>query len=216
MSLITPSPYLRDGLLTVVEELRARAEQAAQAQRDADAEVERLRAELADAEDHAKACAAEVDALTTSIQWAQQQAAALSERISPDPARQHADTGLIRETPDPPDGDELPFNVVAAPADVIAALTGGIPAVPDDPPSEPGTLVATHGPGETGPLDPAVTSPDTGLAHPVPNPPTPPAAPAAPPGDGGGRHARPKGPRRTGGWPLIGRRKDEQDGDTDG
>ena len=281
MSLITPSPYLRDGLLTVVEELRARAEQAAQAQRDADAEVDRLRAELADAEDHAKACAAEVDALTTSIQWAQQQAAALSERISPDPARQLAETGLMpkaeqpttvrpttaatwpcptcggalmwagehyeelahvatgrEECPPPatrstcaemgctsclgcdgcschdPDDDELPFNVVAAPADVIAALTGGTPTIsPDDPPSEPGTVVATHGPGETGPLDPAVTTPDTGLAHPVPNPPTP---PAAPPGDGGGRHARPKGSRRTGGWPLIGRRKDEQDGDTDG
>ena len=85
-----------------------------------------------------------------------------------------------------------------------------------DPPSEPGTLVATHGPGETGPLAPAVTSPDTGLAHPVPNPPTPPAAPAAPVEDSGGRHARPRGPRRTGGWPVIGRRKDEQDGDTDG
>jgi len=250
VSLITPSPYLRDSLLAIVEELRSRAEQAAQAQRDADAEVERLRAELADAEDHAKACAAEVDALTTSIQWAQQQAAALSERISPDPARQLAETGLapkaeqpttVRPSPAatwpcpacggaltwagehyeelahvatgreecPPAPDEgLPFNVVQAPNDVVAALTGGIPAVPDDPPSEPGTLVATHGPGETGPLDPAVTTPDPGAAHPVPNP----------PGDGGGRHARPKGARRTGGWPVIRRRKDdEQDGDrTDG
>ena len=252
MNLITPSPYLRDGLLTVVEELRSRAEQAAQAQRDADAEVERLRAELADAEDHAKACAAEVDALTTSIQWAQQQAAALSERISPDPARQLAETGLmpkaeqpttVRPSPAatwpcpacggaltwagehyeelahvatgreecPPPDEDLPFNVVQAPNDVVAALTGGIPAVPDDPSSEPGTLVATHGPGETRPLDPAVTTPDPGAAHPVPNPPTP---PAAPPGDGGGRHARPKGARRTGGWPVIRRRKDdEQDGD---
>src|SRR5690606_12236012 len=182
--LTTPSPYLRDGLLTVVEELRARAEQAAQAQRDADAEVERLRAELADAEDHAKACAAEVDALTTSMQWAQQQAAALSERISPDPARQLAETGLmpkaeqpttVRPSPAatgrcparggaltwagehyeelacvatgreecPPPDEDLPFNVVQAPNDVVAALSGGIPAGPDDPSSEPGTLVAT-------------------------------------------------------------------------
>src|SRR5690606_8520300 len=101
VNLITPSPYLRDGLLTVVEELRSRAEQAAQAQRDADAEGERLRAALADAEDHAKACAAEVDALTTSIQWAQQQAAALSERISPDPARQLAETGLMPKAEQP-------------------------------------------------------------------------------------------------------------------
>lgn len=249
--LTTPSPYLRDGLLAVVEELRSRAEQAVQAQRDADAEVDRLRAELADAEDHAKACAAEVNTIAESIRWAEEQAAALSQRISPDPARQLADTGLIRETPNPPTTwpcptcggaltwagehyEELahvatgreecpapdegpPFNVVQAPDAVVAALTGGIPAVPDDPPSEPGTLVATHGPGETGPLDPTVTTPDPGAAHPVPNPPTPPAAPAAPPGDGGGRHARPKGSRRTGGWPLIGRRKDdEQDGDTDG
>src|SRR5690606_32634866 len=89
----------------------------------------------------------------------------------------------------------------------------GEAAVTSDPPTEPGTPVAPHGPGGTGPLDPTVTSPDPGLAHPVPNPPPP---PAAPPGHRGGRHARPQGSRRTGGWPLIGRRKDEQDGDTDG
>src|SRR5690606_25891375 len=256
VSLITPSPYLRDGLVSLVSDLRARAEQAVQAQRDADAEVDRLRAELADAEDHAKACAAEVNTIAESIRWAEGQAAALSQRISPDPARQLAETGLMpkaeqpttvrpataatwpcptcggaltwagehyeelahvatgrEECPAPDEGP--PFNVVQAPDAVVAALTGGTPAVPDDPPSEPGTLVATHGAGETRPLDPAVTTPDTGLAHPVPNP--PPAGPAAPPGDGGGRHARPKGPRRTGGWPLIRRKDDEQDGDrTDG
>ena len=248
MSLITPSPYLRDSLLAIVEELRSRAEEAIQARADADAEVERLRAELADAEDHAKACAAEVNTIAESIRWAEEQAAALSKRISPDPAQQLAGTGLmpkaeqpttVRPTPAatwpcptcggaltwagehyeelahvatgreecPPPDEGLPFNVVQAPNDVVAALTGGIPAVPDDPPSEPGTVVATHGPGETGPLDPAVTTPDPGAAHPVPNP----------PGDGGGRHARPKGPRRTGGWPLIRRKDDEQDGDrTDG
>lgn len=241
--LTTPSPYLRDGLLALVAQLRAHAEEAAAAQRDADAEVERLRAELADAQDHARARAREVAELTQQIRWVQEQAEALR---PPSAVQQHAATGLMPQDgeSDPryrratcaelgctsclgcddcachdparscqPDEDELPFNVVQAPDQVVAALTGGIPAVPDDPPSEPGTLVATHGPGETGPLDPAVTTPDPGAAHPVPNPPTP---PAAPPGDGGGRHARPKGSRRTGGWPLIGRRKDEQDGDTDG
>lgn len=103
-----------------------------------------------------------------------------------------------------PDGDALPFNVVSAPADVIAALTGGTPTIsPDDPPGE---IVATHGPGTTGPLDPTVTAPDTGLAHPVPNPPGPDDGADRP------RHAKPS--RWTGGWPVIGRRKnDEQDGE---
>src|SRR5690606_24731859 len=57
--LTTPSPYLRDGLLALAAELRERAEQAAQAQRDADAAVERLRAELADAQGLAEARARE-------------------------------------------------------------------------------------------------------------------------------------------------------------
>lgn len=252
--LTTPSPYLRDSLLSLVADLRARAEQAVQAQRDADAEADRLRAELADAEDHARARAAEVTMIAESIQWAEARIIEFSRLIDAPPAQQLAETGLMpkaeqpttvrpttaatwpcptcggaltwagehyeelahvatgREDCPPAPDEGLPFNVVQAPDAVVAALTGGIPAVPDDPPSEPGTLVATHGPGETGPLDPTVTTPDPGAAHPVPNPPTPPAAPAAPPGDGGGRHARPKGPRRTGGWPLIGR-KNDQDGD---
>ena len=99
--LTTPSPYLRDGLVSLVSDLRARAEQAVQAQRDADAEVDRLRAELADAEDHAKACAAEVNTIAESIRWAEEQAAALSERISPDPARQLAGTGLMPKAEQP-------------------------------------------------------------------------------------------------------------------
>src|SRR5690606_15027015 len=189
--LTTPSPYLRDGLLALAAELRERAEQAAQAQRDADAAVERLRAELADAQGLAEARAREVAELAHQIRWVQEQAEALR---PPSAEEQHAAAGLMPQ--DPGEGDpryrratcaemgctsclgcddctchtpprscqpdeELPFNVVQAPDQVVAALTGGLPSVPGDP---PGQLVATSGPGETGPMpDPTVTSPDAGL-----------------------------------------------------
>lgn len=86
------------------------------------------------------------------------------------------------------------------------------PHLPPPVPHEPaGHLVATSGPTTTAPIDPAVTAPDAGLAHPVPNPPSPTAE---------ARHARPgEGlvSRVTGGWPVVGRRRktDEQDGDAD-
>ena len=106
-----------------------------------------------------------------------------------------------------PDGD-LPFNVVQAPQDVVAALTGGHPVATPPVPHEPaGQVVATHGPTATTPLDPGVTTPDAGLAHPGPNPPTPPAGPrhAARPADRPGLLAR-----LTGGHRIV---HDEQDGD---
>lgn len=105
------------------------------------------------------------------------------------------------------DLDDLPFNVVQAPADVIAAITGGTRVITDEPPrtdavhtsgTGAGQLVATHGP--------TVTMPDTGL-----NPdPLPPAPPTAEP-----RHAKPADrpgllARLTGGHRIV---HDEQDGD---
>ncbi|TDB83421.1 hypothetical protein E1264_28500 [Actinomadura sp. KC216] len=99
--LITPSPYLRDGLLTVATDLRTRAEKTATRLTEAQAEVARLRAELEAAEQHAREVTAEHDSLTASAAWAEQQAAQLTALIEPDPAEQHAATGLMREEPVP-------------------------------------------------------------------------------------------------------------------
>jgi hypothetical protein len=185
--------------LQAADGLRKDAEHARLNLAEAEQDVAAARALLAEAEAQERRARAEVDGIAHDIAWCEQQAA---RRQPPayDPAAQHREVGLMREEPahDEPDTpvatpdddrDDLPFNVVQAPAEVVAALTGGHPA-PGDP------LVAAHGPDQTGPLDPTVTTPDAGLAHPVPNPPGPSEA----------RHAkpRPRGSRLTGPFRALG------------
>lgn len=107
--LTTPSPYLRDGLLTVVNDLREHAQAASQAYEDAAAERNRLARELADAEDYANARAAELESIAESIRWAENRAAELSRMIDPPPHERLAEVGLTREEPKPvPRADDLP------------------------------------------------------------------------------------------------------------
>ena len=181
--LTTPSPHLRDALRGVVENLRAEAEQVERRHAEAAAEVARLRAELAHAEIVAQERAQERDTLTGSIRWAQRQAEEFTAELEARPDVRLAEVGLMVEPPRPAAdvvSHDMPFNVVQAPADVVAALTGGHPVVAD-------TVVATSGP--------TVTQPDRGAAHPVPNPPS----------DSGDqpRHAKAKGSRWTGGFKTL-------------
>ncbi|HEX7050136.1 MAG TPA: hypothetical protein VF188_08055, partial [Longimicrobiales bacterium] len=87
------------------------------------------------------------------------------------------------QTPDGGSDYELPFNVVDAPPETVAAITGGTPII-----SDPDALAAG---------DPIVTAVD-----PVPAP-----------GDGQPRHAKPKGSRVTGPLRLLRRPADTDSND---
>ena len=223
--LTTPSRFLRDRLIAAATGLRKDHETATLNLAEAEQDVAAARQLLAEAEAHRDRQRAEVDTIGAEIAWCEQQAARTAPAYDPDAAL--AATGLMpRDDPrdrratcaemgctsclgcdgcpcHTPDAD-LPFTVVQAPADVVAALTGGHPVVPGDP------VVAAHGPSTTGPLNPTMTVPDTGTAP----APLPPAAPTVEP-----RHAKPRprdrqrGSRLTGPFRALTRTPDdEQDG----
>lgn len=88
--------------------------------------------------------------------------------------------------------DDSPFTAVPADPGTVARVTNALPVTAPPTPDEP---------------DPGVTMPDLGPARPPLDP---------PPGHGVHTHAKPSDglmSRLTGGWPVVGRRRtDEQDG----
>ena len=143
------------------------------------------------------------------------------------PPREALDaTGLMPRTEDGPDeehkppcdcppgtckADPFPDDDLVPPGGLVkdgrAEVAPFLPVTPPTPHDPAGQIIAVHGPGVTGPINPAMTMPDTGL--------NPPRLEPAQEGDGPRHRAHAKPGlidriRRTGGHPII---RDEQGDD---
>lgn len=100
--LTTPSPYLRDRLLSAATGLRSDGELARLNLAEAEQDVAAARALLDEAEAQQRRAQAEVDSIARGVEWLEREARQLTAEIDADPAAKLRATELMREEPDDP------------------------------------------------------------------------------------------------------------------